>query len=148
MPSDSPETLDLKKAQFVLRIVFVVILVTVCIYPALLHLMKDRPEGHPAAIFQQAILFAGMLTGAVVLYLRFFRIPNLFSSSEPVEPLQLARKAFLYFLLCHIFSEATAMFGFVLAFLGGDSKYYVTLYAAGVFLLVACYPIFPSTDSR
>ena len=147
MPSNSPDELTLKKAQFTLRIVFAFILLSICIYPFIIHLIQDRPEGHPDPIVQQGILVAGMLTGAVVLYLRFFRIPDLFSSSEPVDPGQLAQKVFTTFVVCYVFSEATGLFGFVLAFLRGDSKYYVPLYLAGVFLMVICYPAFPSTES-
>lgn len=148
MPSNSSNALTLKKAQSALRIVFAVMLLSVCLYPVVLLEAQDRPQGHPGHILQQAILAAGIVTGAIVLYLRFVRVPDLFSSSEPMDPSQLAKKAWILFIVCYVLSESTALFGFALAFMRGDSRYYVPLFVAGVLLMLACYPAFPSADSR
>ena len=149
MLPNSRGTLDPKTVVRRLRIIFAVMFVSLCLYPypvvfLRLHGVGDTYPNHTA---QTGILAAGMLTGAVVLYLRFVRIPDLFSSAEPTNRQVLAARALTYYILCYVFSEATALFGFVLAFMRADSRYYVPLYIADMLLMVVCYPRLPSSDS-
>lgn len=148
MDLSSGRALDPKAVVKMLRIVFVAMLLSLFLYPVVLLQIQNRPEAHLDRTFQMGILAAGIVTGAVVIFLRFVHIPGIFSSSEPPEPRQLAGQVLISFILCFVFSESTALFGFVLAILRGDSRYYIPLYLAGVLLMVACYPQLPSPDSN
>ncbi len=148
MDPSSGRALDPNAVLRMLRIVFAAVLLSLLLYPVVILAMKDRPDAHLDHTFQMWIFAAGMVTGVVVLYLRLVRIPGIFSTSEPPEPRALAGQLLTSFILCYVFSEATALFGFVLAILRGDPRYYIPLYVAGVLLMVSCYPRLPSPDSN
>jgi hypothetical protein len=90
----------------------------------------------------------GIVTGAVVLYLRFVRIPGLYSRLEPMDAKTLALQANFNYILCYVLSEATALFGFGLAFMHGNPKLYVPLFLAGALLMLLCFPRLPASESQ
>ena len=131
-----------------LRIVWAAMLFSLGMYVVVLVRVQNFSVTPLERTAQACIALMGILTGAVVLYLRFIRIAGLISSAEPIDDKTLASQANFNYLLCNVFSEATALFGFVLAFMHGDPNFYVPLYLAGVLLMLLCYPRLPANESR
>ena len=111
-------------------------------------LMRMRPTSSlpPSQSFQFIISLFAIVTGAVVLYLRFGLIAGLSSTIEPMNETMLAQRIWIYHIFCYCFSEVTALFGFVLAVMHADPKFYIPLYLAGVVLMLLCYPRLPANE--
>jgi len=131
-----------------LRLVFAVMLFSLCLYPVVITQVHDSSMTPPDRTFQFGLTLMGIVTASVVLYLRFVRIAGLYSPIEPMDDKTLATQAWTYYILCYVFSEATALFGFVLAFMRGDPKLYVPLYLGGMLLMLLCYPRHPANESQ
>src|SRR5208282_955977 len=69
----------------------------------------NPPTVPPDHSVQTGITMVGNLAGVIVLYLRFVRIPGLFSSIEPIDDKKLAAQANLNYILCYVFSESAAL---------------------------------------
>ena len=146
MPLNAPLPLDPQRAIKTLRIVWAAMLFSLIMYAVVLRRIPLGAHGPLDPQAQNGIALMGILTAAVVLYLRFFRITALSSPTEPVAAPVLARQIFALHLFCFIFSETTGLFGFALAFMRSDPKFYVALYLGGVLLMLLCYPQLPSGE--
>ena len=110
-----------------LRIVWAVMLIALFLDAFVLTRIPRTANVPPMPTFQIYISMVGIVTGAVVLFLRFVRIPRMESPDEPIDNKKLARQAWMTYILCYVFSESTGLFGFVLAFMRGDPKFYLPL---------------------
>jgi hypothetical protein len=127
---------------------WVVMLFALGMYVVALILIHDSSMMPPDRTVQFGLSICGIVTGAVVLYLRFVRIAGLYSRSEPMDTKTLALRANFNYILCFVFSESTSLFGFALAFLHGAPKFYASLYLGGVLLMLLCFPRLPAKESR
>lgn len=82
--------------------------------------------------------------GVVVLYFRFSRIPPLLAEASGDFGQRLARLRFHY-ILCYTLSEAVALYGFVVRFLGGSREEAIAFFLPAVGLFLLCYPRLPQT---
>ncbi len=146
MSQNQRRAMDPRQVVRTLRLVFAMMLFSLCLYPVVLTQIHDSSITPPDRTFQTIISLVGIVTGSVVLYLRFVRITGLFSPNEPMDGRTLAAQAWTYYILCYLFSETTALFGFALAFMRGDPKFYVPLYLGGVLLMLLCFPRLPGKE--
>ena len=140
--------IDPRQISKKLRIMWAVMLFSLGMYAVVLKLFHNPLAPPPVRSVQLSITLMGIVTGAVVLYLRFVRIANLISPIEPIDDKTLAVQANFNYILCFVFSETTALFGFVLAFMHGDPKFFVPLYLGGVLLMLLCFPQLPAGESQ
>jgi hypothetical protein len=141
-------TVDPQQIFRTLRMVWAVMLISLGLYVVVLALIHDSSVIPPNRTFQLGIMLMGSVTGAVVLYLRFVRIAGLYARPEPMDAKTLALQANFNYILCFVFSETTALFGFALAFMHGDPKFYALLYLGGVLLMLLCFPRLPASESQ
>ena len=146
MSPTQPRTVDPRQIFRTLRIVWAAMLFSIGMYVVVLTLIHDSSIIPPSRTFQFGITLMGIVTGAEVFYLRFVRIARLYSRIEPIDDKRLALQANFNYILCYVLSEATALFGFVLAFLHGDPKLYVPLFLGGVLLMLLCFPRLPGKE--
>src|SRR3990170_6490717 len=85
---------------------------------------------------------AAAIIGGIVLYLRFARLGPLLAEASGDFGQRLARLRFHY-ILCYTLSEAVALYGFVLRFLGGSREDSIPFFLAAVVLFLLCYPCPP-----
>ena len=130
-----------------LRIVWAAMLFSLGLYTLVLLRIHRPAVIHLERTVQVGIALLGIVTGVVVLYLRFIRIANLIASAGSMDDKTLAAQANYHYLLCYVFSQAVALYGFVLAFLHGDHNIYVPLFLGGLMLMLLCYPRLPANGS-
>jgi hypothetical protein len=145
MPLSQRRAIDTRQVRF-LRLVWAVMLFSLCLYAFALVVIHPSSAVPPDRTFQFALLMLGIVTGSVVLYLRFVRLPVLFSADGPTDENKLVVQFRLNYILCFVVSETTALFGFALAVMHGDLKIYLPLYLGGVLLMALCFPQFPSNE--
>lgn len=148
MSFDQPVVMEPRAVVKGLRTVWGVMLVALFLYAFVLTRIPRSANVPLTPTGQFYISMVGIVTGAVVLFLRFVRIPRLASPDAPIDNKKLARQAWVTYILCYVFSESTGLFGFVLAFNRCEPKFYVPLYLGGVLLMVLCYPRLPFTSSH
>jgi cytochrome b561 len=143
---NQPIVMEPRRVLKALRIVWAAMLFSLFMYAFVLTRIHASSNIPPDRRFQASITLMGIVTGAVVLYLRFVRIAALYSPIEPIDDKTLARKIWASHVFCYVFSETTALFGFVLAFMRGGPNFYVPLYLGGVLLMVLCFPRLPEKE--
>ena len=116
---------------------------SVCLYwPMLRFLQIDREEG-PAPTVLHALTFIALGTAGAVLFLRFNRIPAVWSR-QPLDPAALNQLRTFY-ILCFVLAEAVALFGMVFFFLGGSRDQALWFFSGSVVLFLLCYPRTPDS---
>ena len=146
MLEKQPIQMDPGQALKTLRIVWVAMLFSLVMYAVVAFIVRNPSTFPPPRTVQISLALMGLMSGLVVLYLRFSRIPDLASSVEPLDKKTLARQLYATHLICYVCSEVTGLLGFVLAFMNGDSKLFVTLFLGAVLLMLVCYPQFPGNE--
>jgi hypothetical protein len=85
-----------------------------------------------------------MAVGAVALYLRFVKIPEVIAQMGSTDFTLIARKLFAMHLLTFVFSEVISLFGFSAFIVHSDPRHYGTLYLGGLILMLLCFPRVPT----
>ena len=131
-----------------LRIVWATMLVALGMYVVVLNVTAPgRKQVTPPALpLQYGIVACGIAAALSVVYLRFVRMAGLTDAIEPVDPKAIATRIRTTYIASFVFAEATGLFGFVLAFINGDRRFYDLLFGLGVVLLIVCYPQSPSEE--
>ena len=80
----------------------------------------------------------------VVLFLRFNKIESLLIPDPPTPIAERLAKLRVYFIVCYVFSEAVALWGFVLRFMGARVIDVVPFFAGALILDALCYHRLPS----
>ena len=146
MNSPTPPAADAAAVGSLLKIIYVVLFASVGIYWVVLETLAPNLEPRDPGLVKNILQGMGAALGAAVLYLRFSRIPAANDPAASVPAPGLARLR-MYYILCFALTEAIALYGFVLRFLGGareDSAVFF-LAAGGLFLL--CYPRLPASPT-
>lgn len=124
----------------VLLILWYAFLWAVALYWIVLQVIETEPA-EVAFLVNVFLGLAGAL-GVVVLYLRVARIGALLSRATPIsqEEMGQLRK---YYIVCFALSEAVALYGFVLHFIGASRVQVAPFFVGAVVLFLVCYPRVP-----
>src|SRR5579859_1529826 len=88
--------------------------------------------------------FCAVGSALVVLFLRFLKIAALLTPDFPTPIAERLAKLRVYFIVCYVFSETVALYGFVLRFMGASIIEVVPFFAGALILDALCYPRLPS----
>ena len=146
MPLNEQPALTPQRAVKTLQTAFIVMFIWMCSLPFIQVRMRLTSSVPPPQSSQLIISLFAIAAGAAVVYLRFGLIAGLSSPLEPMNETTLAQKIWMYHIFCFVFSEVTALFGFALAVMHADPKFYVPLYLAGPILMLLCYPRLPANE--
>lgn len=142
MNSHPQPSADAAAVGRLLKIIYFVLFASVGIYWVALEMLAPNLEPRDPGLVKNILQGMGAALGAAVVYLRFSRIPAALDPTAPDPAPGLARLR-MYYIVCFALSEAVALYGFVLRFLGGarEDAALFFLAAGGLFLL--CYPRLP-----
>lgn len=143
----SPPAVDVKALLRFLKIVYFSMFVAVGLYWVVLEEVAARIEPAELGVVKTSLAAVAAILGGVVLYLRFARIGALLTETTSDWSQRLARLRFFY-ILCFTLSEAVAIYGFVVRFLGGDRGDAIPFFLGAVVLFLLCYPRVPAALSE
>lgn len=139
----SPHT-DLTAFNRVVKTVYFTLFASVGLYWIALELVTSGAESRELGVMKPAFwLNAGGLA-ALTLYFRFSRVGPLLADTTRDLSERLPRLRADY-IICFGLSEAVALLGFVLRFLGGSRDDAASFFLASVVLFLLCYPRVPQT---
>ena len=137
----SPSGADTKSVRRVLLILWVAFVWTLAVYGIVMMVIRPQPtEAGPLRAVMLA--FAGTTTAAA-LYFRLGRIGRLLSKATPLSDTEFSQLRTNY-IVCFALSEAVALYGLVLHFLGSNLAEVGPFFAASVALLLICFPRLPA----
>ena len=127
-------------AKRVLQILWFAFLVATAMYWMVMQMIPEHLRD--VRVIRNVLMGVGGTLGAAVLYIRIARIGELLSKATPASAAEVAKLRSLY-ILCFALSEAVALYGFVLYFIGASRAEIVPFFLAAAVLLLVCYPRFP-----
>ncbi|MGH9863636.1 MAG: hypothetical protein ACRD35_09470 [Candidatus Acidiferrales bacterium] len=126
-----------------MKVLYFALFATVGLYWVVLEILAPGLEPRDPGIVKTVLQGVAAATAGAVLYLRFSRIASLLDASTPEPPNRLAQLR-LYYILCFALSEAVALYGFVLRFLGGTRQETALFFLGSAALFLLCYPRLPT----
>ncbi len=142
LPSSMPPD-ELATFKRFVKTLWFALFASVCLYWPMLGFLQISREEPPAPTVLQALTLTAIGSAGAVLFLRFNRIPAIWSRL-PLESPALAQLRTLY-ILCYVLAESVALYGMVLYFLGGPRDQALWFFAGSVVLFLLCYPRAPET---
>ncbi len=127
-------------AKKVLQILWFAFLVATAMYWMVMQMIPANPQDVRA--MGNVLMGVAGAEGAAVLYIRIARIGALLSRATPVSSEEVAKLRVLY-IVCFSLSEAVALYGFVLHFIGASRAEVAPFFFAAAVLLLVCYPRLP-----
>ncbi len=135
---------DLGALARFLKVLWFSMAVSIALYWVIIEFALPPVTPHPLGLIKTVFQGLALAFGAAVLFLRFMLIGKLTSREVPEEAASQAAKLRMYYLLCYIFAEVVALYGFVLHFLGAARSEVALFFIAALALDVFCYPTSPS----
>lgn len=127
----------------VLGIFFLVMFVFVGLWFLLSEFIAPTVPTQVPAVVRNSMMVFACVAGAGALFVRFNLIANVLSREAPGDITRALTKLRTYHILCYMLSEATAMSGFVLRFLGARRSEALPFFIGAAILFVLCYPRVP-----
>jgi len=125
-----------------LKLLYFILFATVGLYWMVLEMLAAQIEPAELGMMKTGLAAVAAILGGVVLYLRFSRIGALLTETIGDWSQRLARLRFFY-IICFTLSEAVALYGFVVRFLGGERGDAIPFFLGAVVLFLLCYPRVP-----
>jgi len=135
---------DLVVFKRLTQVIYFVLFGTVGLYWVVLEMLAASVEPRDLGTIKHVLFAVAAGSAGFVLYLRFARIPPLLDQLTGDFSRRFARLRYCY-LLCHVLSEAVALYGFVVRMLGGAREEAVPFFVGAVALFLLCYPRLPQT---
>ncbi len=142
LPSGIPPD-ELATFKRFVKTLWFALFVSVCLYWPMLKFLPMNPATAPPPVVLQALTLVAIGSAGAVLFLRFNRIPAIWSR-QPLESAALNQLRTLY-ILCYVLAESVALYGMVLYFLGGPREQALWFFTGSVVLFLLCYPRAPET---
>lgn len=133
---------DLQTTRRVIQVIYFAFLGTLGIYWMVLEIIQPETGTADLTLIRPLFLALAGALAAVVVYLRHFRIPALLAGPSAAGTETIA-KLRVYYILCIVLSEAVALYGFVLRFLGATRQDAGLFFLLAVVLFAVCYPRWP-----
>lgn len=135
---------DLAVFKRLTQVIYFVLFGTVGLYWVVLEMLAASVEPRDLGTIKHVLFAVAAGSAGFVLYLRFARIPPLLDQLTGDFSQRFSRLRY-YYLLCHVLSEAVALYGFALRVLGGERADALPFFGASVVLFLLCYPRLPQT---
>lgn len=142
-PASSSEIAACKR---LLAILYLAMLVSVPMYGIVAEVVAANLERGEPGVVKTALLAVGAGTVAAVLFIRFSLIPPALQRPQLELAERLARLR-SYYIVCFALSEAVALYGLVLRFVGGVLADSLPFFIVALGLFAVCYPRLPQTMS-
>ena len=136
-----PSGTDAKSVRRVLLILWLAFMWALVVYGIVM--LEIEPSAQEAGMLRTVMLAFAVTTGAAALYFRLARIGGLLSQATPLSDPELGQLRTNY-IVCFALSEAVALYGFVLYFLGSSRAEALPFLAAAFLLLLICFPRLPA----
>jgi hypothetical protein len=127
-----------------LRMVYFILLATVGMYWFVAEMLAAGKDAQGVGGMRTWLVGVAGATAVVVLYFRFSRIPPLLVTTAQGPSSERLAQLRIFYILCFTLSEAVALYGFVLRFLGESREGVAPLFLGAVVLFVLCYPRLPT----
>ena len=136
-----PKTvMTVEASERFLKTVFFVLVLSVLLYGVALKLVQIPATSRPPGNMNTGLMIVAGTTALIVLYLRFKKIGALLSPDVATpSPERLGRTQAL-FILCFVLSQSVALYGFVLGFMGAETRDVLPFFVGALVLFALCYP--------
>lgn len=141
-PTPRPSLGELRAFNLVIKILYIALFSAVGLYWVVAEMVASGLPPREPGVLRTALQAVAGVTAAAVLYLRFSRLGPLLGGSATEPNVRLSQLRVLY-ILCFALSEAVAIYGFVLRFLGGGREEAALFFLAAGGLFLLCYPRAP-----
>lgn len=140
--SDLPPINIQAHARF-MKLVFFVMVLSVGVYAGAL-LVISRSAEHLSDGMKVGFEFCALASALVVFFVRFVKIARVLVPETLIPAAERLGKLRSYFIVCSVFSETVALYGFVLGFMGASLVDVAPFFVGSLVLYALCYPRLPS----
>ena len=127
-----------------LKMIYFILLATVGMYWFVVEMLTAGKEPQDLGVMGTWLAAAAGATAVVVLYFRFSRIPPLLVTTAEGPSGERLAQLRIFYILCYTLSEAVALYGFLLRFLGESREGVAPYFFGSMVLFVLCYPRLPA----
>ncbi|HLY60823.1 MAG TPA: hypothetical protein VKV95_08755 [Terriglobia bacterium] len=143
MQTPKSQPLNIQAQARFLKLLFFVMVFSVGMDAGVLQLIGQRADHSPDA-FRMGLEVLALASALVVLFVRFVMIAGVLVPDAPIPVAERMAKLRTYFIVCYVFSETVALYGFVGRYMGGSLVESAPFFAGSLILYALCYPRLPS----
>lgn len=123
--------------------IFFVMVFSVGLYAGVLRLIGQIAEHLPDGL-KTITEGCALASALVVLFVRFVKIAAVLVPDVPIPTAERLAKLRVYSIVCCIFAETIALYGFGLRYMGSSLAEAAPFFAGSLILYALCYPRVPS----
>ena len=143
MKTSDPPSVKVQAHSRFMKLIFFIMVFSVGKYAVVLREIgqsaKPLPDGMKIGLEVWALASA-----LVVLFVRFVKIAGVLVPDTPIPIVERLAKLRAYFILCYVFAETVALYGFVLGSMGSSLVDAAPFFVGSLLLFALCYPRLPS----
>ncbi len=143
MKTSNPPPVNVQAHSRFMKLLFFVMVSSVGLYAVVLKFVGQSPTPLPDGV-RTGTKVCALASALLVLFVRFVKIAAVLVPDMPIPAAERLAKLRTYFIVCYVFSESVALYGFVLRFLGSNIQEVVPFFVGSLFIYALCYPRLPS----
>lgn len=126
-----------------MKLLFFIMALSAVMYFPFLLIIRPKVESVPGEL-KMGLEGSALVSVLIVLFIRFVKIAGVLVPDMPITTVERLAKLRTYFIVCYVFCETVALYGFVLRFMGSSLMDAAPFFAGSLLLYALCYPRLPS----